>query len=329
MRIVFPEGTGCVQGPEDLASLKEIGTVDFYDKPPQSKEDLTQRLRDAEVVFLDYSVMDAEVIAACPKLKFVCFLGIGYGNCIDVAAATTHGVTVSYTPGYGATAVAEFTLGLILSLTRHIAASSYSMHHAEWLSAKFQGVDLKGKMLGIVGLGPIGADMARVAAGIGMQLLGWTRNPTPERAPHGLRLVSLEELFSGADVVSLHLALNSQTERMISRALLGKMKRSAFFINTSRAKLVDDEALAEMLQERRIAGAALDVHEEEPAPMNYVFNGLPNVLVTPHIAYNSKEAGANMLRIAYATLFAFLKGEKLHVVNPGQSSPSISACLDP
>jgi len=316
MRIVFPEGTGCVQGPEDLLPVKKLGTVDYYEKPPQNKDELIQRLRDADVVFLDYSVMDAEVIQACPNLKFVCFLGIGYANCIDVAAATKQGVTVSYTPGYGATSVAEYTLGLILALTRHIAASYYSLKHGAWLSAKFQGVDLKGKTLGIVGLGPIGADMARLGAGIGMNLVGWTRNATPDRAQHGLRLVSLEEIFSSSDVVTIHLSLNAQTERCISRALLGKMQSTAFFINTSRAKLVDTQALAELLQQGRIAGAALDVHEEEPAPMNYLFASLPNVLVTPHIAYNSKEAGQNMLRIAYATLEAFLKGEKLHVVNP-------------
>lgn len=315
MRIVFPEGSGCVQKPEDLLFVKKLGTVDYYDAPPQNKADLIQRLCDADVVFLDYSVMDAEVIAACPKLKFICFFGIGYGNCIDVAAATAHGVTVSYTPGYGATAVAEYTLGLMLSLTRHIAASYYSLKHGEWLSAKFQGVDLKGKALGLVGLGPIGADMARLGAGIGMKLLGWTRNATPDRAIHGLKLVSLEALFSAADVVSIHLSLNAQTERLVSRTLLEKMKPSAYFVNTSRAKIADTQALAELLQQGKIAGAALDVHEEEPAPMNYLFASLPNVLVTPHIAYNSKEAGENMLRIAYATLEAFLKGEKLHVVN--------------
>jgi len=315
MRIVFPEGTGCVQKPEDLAPVKKLGTVDYYDTPPQNKTDLIQRLREADVVFLDYSVMDAEVIAACPKLKFICFFGIGYGNCIDVAAATQHGVTVSYTPGYGATAVAEYALGLALALTRHIAAAYYSLKHGEWLSAKFQGVDLKGKTLGLVGLGPIGADMARLGAGIGMRILGWTRSATPDRAVHGLTLVSLEELFSTADVVSIHVALNAQTERLVSRTLLEKMKPSAYFINTSRAKVVDTQALADLLQRGKIAGAALDVHDEEPAPMNYVFASLPNVLVTPHIAYNSKEAGENMLRIAYATLEAFLKGEKLHVVN--------------
>jgi glycerate dehydrogenase len=317
MRIVFPEGSGCVQKPEDLAPVKKRGTVEYYDTPPQNKADLIQRLRDAEVVFLDYSVMDAEVIAACPKLKFICFFGIGYGNCIDVAAATRHGVTVAYTPGYGATAVAEYTLGLLLALTRHIAASAYSLKHGEWLSAKFQGVDLKGKTLGLVGLGPIGADMARLGAGIGMHLLGWTRHATPERAIHGLTLVSLEALFAAADVVSIHLSLNAQTERLISRALLAQMKPSAYFINTARAKLVDTQALAELLQQGKIAGAALDVHEEEPVAMNYLFASLPNVLVTPHIAYNSKEAGENMLRIAYATLDAFLKGEQLHVVTAG------------
>jgi D-3-phosphoglycerate dehydrogenase len=317
MRIVFPEGSGCVQKPEDLAPVQKLGTVDYYEKPPESKADLIQRLRDAEVVFLDYSVMDAEVIAACPKLKFICFFGIGYGNCIDVAAATRHGVTVAYTPGYGATAVAEYALGLTLALTRHIAASYYSLKHGEWLSAKFQGVDLKEKTLGLVGLGPIGADMARLGAGIGMNLLGWTRNATPDRAVHGLTLVSLEALFAAADVVSIHLSLNAQTERLVSRALLEKMKPSAYFINTSRAKIVDTQALAELLQQGKIAGAALDVHEEEPVAMNYLFASLPNVLVTPHIAYNSKEAGENMLRIAYATLDAFLKGEKLHVVNAG------------
>jgi len=315
MHIVFPEGSGCIQKPEDLLPVKELGTVEYYETPPQNKAELIQRLQNADVVFLDYSVMDAEVIQACSNLKFICFFGIGYGNCIDVAAATKRGVTVTYTPGYGATSVAEYTLGLILSLTRHIAASYYSLRHGEWLSSRFRGVDLKGKTLGILGLGPIGADMARLGAGIGMHLVGWTRNATPDRAQYGLRLVTLEEVFATADVVTVHLSLNVQTERLVSRALLSRMKPTAYFINTSRAKLVDNQALAELLQQGRICGAALDVHEEEPTLMNYLFASMPNVLVTPHIGYNSKEAGENMLRIAYATLFAFLKGEKLHVVN--------------
>ena len=316
MRIVFPEGTGCVQTPEDLVPLEKIGTVTFHTNPPKDKADLIARLTDADVVFLDYSVMDAEVIQRCEQLKFVCFLGVGYSNCIDVAAATSKGVTVTYTPDYGATSVAEFALGMILSLTRHIAFAYHSLKKGEWETIRFQGRELRGKTLGIVGLGPIGTEMARLGAGIGMRVLGWTRNARPERAKHGLKLVSLEELFSGADVVSVHLAYNAQTERLISGALLNRMKPSACFVNTSRAKIVDTQALAALLKAGKIAGAALDVHEEEPFPPNYLFSSLSNVLITPHIGYNTREAGLNMLRIATATLEAFLKGEKLHVVNP-------------
>jgi len=316
MHIVLPDGAACLQDLEDLLPLKKIGTVEFHETQPQSKAELIWRLRDADVVFLDYSVMDAEVLQQCPKLKFVCFLGIGYANYIDVAAATKNGVTVAYTPGYGSVGVAEYTLGLILSLTRHIAFAHESMKHGAWEPARFQGMELHGKTLGIVGIGPIGSEMSRLGAGIGMKVLGWTRNATPIRATHGLRLVSLDELFSSSDIVTVHLSYNAQTERLISRALLGRMKPSAFFINTARAKIVDNQALAEMLQQGRIAGAALDVHEEEPVPSNYLFAALPNVLITPHIGFNSKDAAQNMLRIAYTTLEAFLQGEKLHVLNP-------------
>jgi len=315
MRIVFPEGTGCVQTPDDLLPVEKIGTVDFYYDPPKDKEELVKRLEDADVVFLDYSVMDAEVIQRCEKLKFVCFLGVGYASCIDVAAATKKGVTVAYTPDYGATSVAEFTLGLILSLVRHIAFSYLCLKNEGWETIKFQGRELKGKSLGIVGLGPIGTEVARLGAGIGMNVVGWTRNATPDRAKYGLRLVSLDELFSTSDVISIHLSYNPQTERLVSRSLLSRMKPTAYFINTARAKIVDYQVLAEMLKEGKIAGAALDVHEEEPAPAKYAFASLPNVLITPHIGYNTREAGLNMLRIAYATLDAYLKGERLHVVN--------------
>jgi len=316
MRIVFPEGTGCVQTPEDLLPLEKIGSVEFHTNPPKDRADLIARLKDADVVFLDYSVMDAEVIQRCEKLKFICFLGIGYSNCIDVEAATRKGVTVAYTPDYGATSVAEFTLGMILSLTRHIAFSYHSLQKGEWETIRFQGRELHGKSLGVVGLGPIGTEVARLGAGIGMQVVGWTRNARPERAKHGLRLVSLEELFSSADVVSVHLAYNAQTERLVSRSLLSRMKPSAYFINTARAKIVDSQALGELLKAGKIAGAALDVHAEEPIPQDYPFRSLPNVLITPHIGYNTREAGLNMLRIATATLDAFLRGDRLHVVNP-------------
>jgi D-3-phosphoglycerate dehydrogenase len=316
MRIVFPDGAACIQSAADLDPWKRLGPVDFYQDLPRDKVELLERLRDAEVVVLDYSVMDAAVLAQCPKLKLICFLGIGYGNHIAVEAATRQGVVITYTPDYGATSVAEHTLGLILALTRHIGASFVSFRDGRWEPGRFQGIELRHKKLGIVGLGPIGMDVARLGAGIGMQLLGWSRRSLPERQQYGLTFVSLEELFTQADVVSLHLSYNQETHGFISRALLARMQPTAYFINAARAKLVDNVALAELLQAGKIAGAALDVHEEEPPRGTYVFRELPNVLSTPHIGFNTREASSNMLRIALATVEAYGRGEQLHVANP-------------
>jgi phosphoglycerate dehydrogenase-like enzyme len=317
VRIVFPDGAGCVQDPAELDPLRKLGPVDFYDGPPPDRATLIERLRPAEAVVLDYSEMDAEVLGACERLRFISFLGIGYNSCVDVAAATRRGVTVAYTPDYGATSVAEHALAMILALTRHIGPAFVSAREGRWEPGRFQGMELHGKTLGIVGLGPIGMEMARLGAGLGMRLLGWTRRPAPERARHGLTLVSLEELFATADVVTLHVSLTPESQGLISRALLERMKPGAWFVNTARARVVDNVALVELLRSGRLRGAAVDVYETEPLPADDVFRTLPNVLITPHIGYNTREAASNMLRIAIATVEAFARGERLHVVNPG------------
>jgi phosphoglycerate dehydrogenase-like enzyme len=317
VRIVFPDGAGCVQDPSDLEPLRKLGQVDFYDGPPPDRAQLIERLRPAEAVVLDYSEMDAEVLRACERLRFVSFLGIGYNSCIDVAEATRRGVDVAYTPDYGATSVAEHALAMILALTRHIGPAFVSAREGRWEPGRFQGMELRGKTLGIVGLGPIGAELARLGAGLDMRLLGWTRRPSAERARHGVTLSSLEDLFATADVVTLHLAYTPESHGLISRALLERMKPGAWFVNTARARLVDNQALVDLLRGGRLRGAALDVHDTEPPPADDVFRTLPNVLLTPHIGYNTREAASNMLRIAIATVEAFARGERLHVVNRG------------
>src|SRR5688500_13586550 len=161
--------------------------------------------------------MDAEVLRACDRLRFVSFLGIGYNSCIDVSEATRRGVAVAYTPDYGATSVAEHALAMILALTRHVGPAFVSAREGRWEPGRFQGMELRGKTLGIVGLGPIGTEMARLGAGLGMRLLGWTRHPSAERARHGVELVSLEELFGTADVVTLHLAYTPESHGLVSR----------------------------------------------------------------------------------------------------------------
>jgi len=315
MRIVFPDGAGCVQHPSDLDPLRALGPVDFYDGPPADRATLLERLRPAEAVVLDYSEMDAEVLRACEHLRFISFLGIGYASCIDVAEATGRKIAVAYTPDYGATSVAEHALAMILALTRHLGQAYVSAREGRWEPGRFQGMELRGKTLGIVGLGPIGTEMARLGAGLGMKLIGWTRRASPERARHGVTLVGLEDLFATADVVTLHLAYTPESQGLVSRALLERMKPGAWFVNTARAKIVDNAALVDLLRAGRIRGAAIDVHETEPPPAEYVFRTLPNVLLTPHIGYNTAEAASNMLRIAIATVEAFARGERLHVVN--------------
>lgn len=315
MRIVFPDGAGCVQDQAELEPLRRLGPVDFYDGPPPDKATLIERLRPAEAVVLDYSEMDAEVLRACEKLRFVSFLGIGYASCIDADEATRRGVVIANTPDYGATSVAEHCLGMILAATRHIAQSYVSLREGKWEPGRFVGMQLHGKTLGLVGLGPIGAEVARLGAGLGMRVIAWTRNARPERAVHGLTFVPIEEVFAEADVVSLHLSLRPETQGLVSRALLRRMKPTAWFVNTARAKIVDTAALVELLAARTIAGAAIDVFDEEPVRGELPFRDLPNVLITPHIGYNTREASANMLRISIETVEAFARGERLHVVN--------------
>jgi len=315
MRIVFPDGAACMQDQAELEPLRRLGPVDYYDGPPPDKAALIERLRPAEAVVLDYSEMDAEVLRACDHLRFVSFLGIGYASCIDVEEATRRGVTIAYTPDYGAVSVAEHALAMMLALTRQIGLAYVSFREGRWEPGRFVGMELRGKTLGLVGLGPIGREMARFGAGLGMPLIAWTRHPAPDRAVHGLSFVPLEELFARADVVSLHLSYRPDTHGLISRALLQRMKPTAWFVNTARAKLVDNVALAEMLVAGKIMGAALDVHEEEPPRGEYALRSLPNVLATPHIGYNTREASANMLRIAIDTVLAYARGERLHVVN--------------
>jgi len=315
MKIVFPDGAACINCDADLNPLRELGEVVVYDNLPTEKSVLMERVADADVIVLDYSRLTADVLAGCNRLKVICFLGIGYKDYIDVDDATKRGISVNYTPDYGSTSVAEHTLALLLALARNMLRSYNSTREGRWDPVSFKGMELKGKTMGIVGLGPIGLEVARLACGIGMSIIGWTRTPDRRGESYGLEPVELKELFRNADVVSLHLAHTHETEGIIDRELLCSMKERALFINTSRAALVDNGALIELLQEGRIGGAAVDVFEEEPVPVDHPLLHLNNVVITPHIGFNTYEAGSNQLNIAIDNLKAYLRGEKRNSVN--------------
>ena len=315
MKIVFPDGAACINSDSDLDPLRELGEVVVHDNLPTEKSDLIERVCDADAIILDYSRLTADILAECGRLKVVCFLGIGYKDYIDVEEATRRNISVNYTPDYGSTSVAEHTLALMLALARHLLRSYNSTREGRWEPSSFKGIELKGKTIGIVGLGPIGIDMVRLALGIGMKVIAWTRSPDDRRTALGLEMVKLDELFRNADIVSLHLAHNRETEGMIDRELLNSMKKDAMFINTARAALVDNETLTELLREGKIAGAAVDVFETEPVPTDHPLLHLDNVVLTPHIGFNTSEAGSNQLNMAIGNLKAYLRGEKRNAVN--------------
>jgi D-3-phosphoglycerate dehydrogenase len=232
-----------------------------------------------------------EVLDAGDRLKVVARSGVGLDN-VDLEAAERRGVEVVNSPEAPSNAVAELTLGLMLSLARKIAEADASMKRGEWAKGKLTGFELSGKTLGIIGFGRIGHALAEKAEGLGMRVVTLNRNVErrgrhPEEA--GVEAVSFEELLSASDFVSLHVPLRPETRHMIGREQIGVMKDGAYLINTSRGGIVDEEALREALVNGKLAGAALDVYEREP-PAGTSLTGLANVVCTPHIGASSVEA---------------------------------------
>jgi D-3-phosphoglycerate dehydrogenase / 2-oxoglutarate reductase len=290
MRIVFPDGAGCVQHPSDLEPLRRLGEVDFYDGPPPDRAQLIERLRPAEAVVLDYSEMDAEVLRACERLRFISFLGIGYNSCIDVAEATRRGVAVAYTPDYGATSVAEHALAMMLALTRHIGPAFVSARDGRWEPGKFLGMELRGKTLGIVGLGRIGQEVGSRARAFGMNLVAHDPFISEQVAGTlGIQLLSLDELCAAADYMTLHLPSTPETRHLFDAARFAKCKPGVRIVNTARGELIDETALADAIEARQVAGAGLDVFQKEP-PADWRLAKLPQVVATPHIAASTVEA---------------------------------------
>jgi D-3-phosphoglycerate dehydrogenase len=252
--------------------------------------DLPAELADADALIVRSAVQaDAKLLAAAPKLRLIGRAGVGVDN-IDAAEATRRGIVVMNTPGANAVAVAELTLGLMISMARSIPRANSSMHAGKWEKKSLQGTELRGKTLGIVGCGRIGLEVARRAQAFGMTLIGYDPFVAPVIArENGITLVSIDELFNDADYISLHVGLTPQTEGLINKTSLAIMKKGVRIINCARGELIVDEALAEALKSGHVAGAALDVFRSEPLK-DSPYTELDNVLLSPHIAGSTDEA---------------------------------------
>lgn len=284
----------------ELAARAELV---YHDTLPGSEERLIGRIADAEIVLNIRSSckFTDRVFDACPRLRLVSVWGTGTDH-IDLESAARHGVTIANTPGVSAISIAEHTLALLLAVARRIPEIDAATRAGEWRRGQF--VELHGKTCGVVGLGAIGSRFARLAAGIGMRVKGWTMHP---RAVEGIEMVDLDDLYRTSDVISVHLRLSPETANLIGPREFALMKRSAILINTARGAIVDESAMIAALRSAQIAGAGLDVFTVEPLPEGHSIATLPNAVLTPHCAGITPEALQAGLRMAVENIWKFLE----------------------
>ncbi|MCS7206661.1 MAG: glycerate dehydrogenase [Dehalococcoidia bacterium] len=316
VRIVVPDDAPpALRGTPAEAELRRLGHLIIYDTLPPSEADLAQRLRDAHVAvnIRSSSRFSEAVLAQCPHLRHIAVYGIGVDN-IDLEACRRRGIVVSNTPGYSADSVAELAIALLLAVANRLVVHDRLIRQGRWAERGYRTL-LAGKTLGVVGLGPIGERVAALGKALGMRVVAWTFHPSPERAQRlGVEFVSLEDLFRQSDAVSLHLRLSPESRGLVSRRLLEMMKPTAILVNTARGPVVDEEALADLLAQKRIAGAGLDVFGREPLPPEHPFCRLDNVVLSPHTGGMTPEATAAGMAMVVENIRAWLEGRRLRVV---------------
>lgn len=298
----------------DWSSAPDVTVVPFTDHV-HDEEQLIDRLSEFDAVLRirERTEFPRSTLERLPKLKLLLATGMRNARSIDLPAARDLGITVCTTEAFHQTTV-EITWGLILMLMRRMAVEANSLRNGGWQLGL--GLGLAGKTLGILGLGNMGQPVARIGQGFGMRVVAWSPNLTPERtAPHGVECVSKEELFSNSDVVTIHIPHSDTTEGIVSAADIAAMKRSAFLVNTSRPKLVDQGALLDALVQNRIGGAGLDVFDIEPLPLDHPYRYLQNVVATPHIGFVTEENYRLFFTQSLDNLKAYLNGDPIRVIS--------------
>jgi glycerate dehydrogenase len=310
---------GYCLNPGDLSwdALRALGEVEVFDRTPADQ--VAARAAAAAIIFTNKTPLPANVLGQLPELRYIGVLATGY-NIVDVEAARERGIVVTNIPTYGTASVAQFVFALLLELCHHVKLHADAVRAGEWTRNpdwsfwKSPLTELSGKTMGIVGFGRIGRQTGRIADAMGMRIMANDTFHGDEPAWPGFRWASVEEVLRESDVVSLHSPLFPETRGMINAGSLALMKPSAFLINTSRGPLVVDRDLADALNAGRLAGAALDVLSVEPPAAENPLLSARNCLVTPHIAWATREARSRLMDAAVENLAAFLKGAPRNVV---------------
>ncbi|GAB2698721.1 D-2-hydroxyacid dehydrogenase [Paenibacillus thermoaerophilus] len=318
MKIVVLDGYTANPGDLSWSEFEKLGTLTVYDRTPAGQ--IIERAADAEAILTNKVPLDAAVLSQLPKLRYIGVLATGY-NIVDTAAASERGIVVTNVPDYSSRSVTQLVFAFLLEFCHHVQLHSDAVHAGQWSRcadfhfANYPLFELAGRTLGIVGYGSIGRQVAEVARAFGMEVVVHTRTPrAPEEAP-GVKFVSLEELLSVSDAVTLHCPLTPDTAGLINSRTLGLMKRTAFLINTARGGHIVEQDLADALNEGRIAGAGLDVLSVEPPPADHPLLGACNCWVTPHIGWATREARKRLLAVAAENLKAYLGGSPANRVN--------------
>ena len=311
MKIVVLDGYAANPGDLSWAPLEALGELTVYDRTPADQ--IAARIADAELVLTNKAVLSRELIAGAGKLKYIGVLATGY-NVVDVAAAAELGVVVTNIPAYSTDSVAQLVFALLLEICHNVGHHSAAVHAGRWTAnADFcfwdtPLIELAGKTMGIVGYGRIGHKVAEIARCFGMNVIAWTRTP---RDPE---CVSLDELLSRSDVISLHCPLFPETKNLINRDTIAKMKDGVILINTSRGPVVNDADLRAALESGKVYAAGADVSTVEPIPADSPLLGAKNMFLTPHIAWATFEARERLMDIAVKNVEAFLAGTPVNTV---------------
>ncbi|WP_421902690.1 D-2-hydroxyacid dehydrogenase [Maridesulfovibrio sp.] len=318
MKTVILDGYTLNPGDNPWTGLEELCEITVYDRT--KPEQIRERATGADIILTNKTVLDADIINGLPKLKFISVLATGY-NVVDLDAAAARNIPVSNVPGYSPPSVAQHVFALLLNHANRVATHDQAVKNGQWAQQEdfcFWNaplVELAGKKMGIVGFGDIGKKVGVIANSFGMEVLAYAPRPKPEPEYTPFSFVSLEEIFSAADVISLHCPLTAENENFVNKKLLSTMKANAYLINTARGPLINEADLAQALTKGVIVGAALDVVEEEPMLPGNPLSGAPNLTITPHIAWATLEARSRLTNTTVENVRSFLKGKTINVVN--------------